>query len=68
VATVPAIRTSTGTFPEGSQWTRNPFPMNDEGVGALIPGLPDVFGRGPFPYSVMDEVRFYLQFYCYFIV
>ena len=29
VATVPAVRLSTGTTPAGSEWTRNPVPLED---------------------------------------
>ena len=55
VAQVPAFRTSNGTWPKNSQWTRNPFPM-EQGLPG-IPGLPDVHGRGPFLFNVMDRVR-----------
>lgn len=56
VSVVKAIRTSTGTWPKGSTWTRNPFPM-DKGVGTPLPGLPEVFGRGPFRYGLRDTVK-----------
>jgi hypothetical protein len=49
------FRIPTGTIPKGSTWTRNPFPM--ESNLPLIPGLPDVYGRGPFLYNVMDKVK-----------
>ena len=55
VSEAPLVWTSKGTHPEGSQWARNPFPM-EEGVIDPIPNLPDAFGRGPFNYSVVDEV------------
>ncbi len=55
VAEIPAFRLSTGTWPKGSQWTRNPFPM-EKGLPG-IPGLPDVYGRGPFAYNVIDRVK-----------
>jgi hypothetical protein len=25
-------------------------------LGPMIPGLPELYGRGPFPYSLVDEV------------
>ena len=56
VATIPAVRTSNGTYPVGSTWARNPFPMENGAIEPL-PGLPDVYGRGPFNYSVMDSVQ-----------
>ena len=55
VAEIPAVRTSTGTHPAGSEWARNPFPM-ERGSIEPIAGLPQVFGRGPFNYSVQDQV------------
>lgn len=56
VATIPAVRMNNGTFPEGSTWARNPFPMEKD-IITPIPGLPEVYGRGPFNYSVMDTVQ-----------
>ena len=53
VTQVPARRTSNGTHPAGSQWTRNPIPQ-EKNLGPGLPGLPDVYGRGPFPYSTDD--------------
>jgi len=51
-----AVRTSTGTFPPGSQWTRNPIPQ-ELNLGPKIPGLETTaIGRGPFDFSVMDKV------------
>eukprot|EP00664_Eupelagonemidae_sp_cell27_P001823 gene1823-9441_t len=41
----PAMRTTAGTFPAGSQWTRNPIPACNEGACAgtwFAPPLPDV--------------------------
>jgi len=55
VSTIPAIRTNHKTNPEGSVWTRNPIPT-EKGASAPIPGLPDVYGRGPFFYSIQDKV------------
>jgi len=55
VAIAPAVRTSNGTWPRGSQWTRNPFPM-EKGNIEPIPNLPQVYGRGPFNYSAVDQV------------
>lgn len=56
VATIPAYRINTGTVPAGSAWTRNPFPQEAEYL-PRIPGMESLYGRGPFPYSVMDTVR-----------
>ena len=55
VAQIPAVRLSSGTHPPGSVWTRNPIPL-EEGMIPPIPGLPQLSGRGPFPYSVVDEI------------
>ena len=55
MAQIPAVRLSSGTHPPGSVWTRNPIPL-EEGMIPPIPGLPQLSGRGPFPYSVVDEV------------
>ena len=55
VAQIPAVRLSSGTHPPGSVWTRNPIPL-EEGMIPPIPGLPQLSGRGPFPYSVVDRV------------
>eukprot|EP01062_Namystynia_karyoxenos_P070416 TRINITY_DN657_c0_g1_i1.p2 TRINITY_DN657_c0_g1~~TRINITY_DN657_c0_g1_i1.p2 ORF type:complete len:489 (+),score=163.50 TRINITY_DN657_c0_g1_i1:96-1562(+) len=51
-----AVRLSNGTWPRGSQWTQNPFPQ-EEGTIPAIPGLPKVYGRGPFNMSVLDAVQ-----------
>lgn len=51
-----AVRVSEGTFPPGSQWTQNPVPQN-EGTIPAFPGLPNLYGRGPFNYSIRDSVR-----------
>jgi hypothetical protein len=56
VSTMDAVRTTNGTFPENSQWTRNPFPMAQGNIDA-IPNLPEAYGRGPFNYSVVDKVK-----------
>merc|ERR1719469_973333 len=55
VAVIPAVRSDVGTHPIGSSWSRNPFPME---LGSIEPiaGLPEVYGRGPFNYSVVDDV------------
>jgi hypothetical protein len=48
---IPAMRTSTGTHPPGSMWTRNPIPAGD--LGGFGPGhefpppLPGIEGFGP---------------------
>ena len=55
VSEAPLVSTTRGTFPEGSQWARNPFPM-EKGIIDPIPGLPEVYGRGPFNFSVVDQV------------
>jgi hypothetical protein len=55
VATIPAVRLAKGTHPPGSEWTRNPIPL-EIGMIQSIPGLPQLAGRGPFPFSVVDEV------------
>ena len=54
LASIPAIRTSLGTTPEGSLWARNPIPMFP---GALKPPFASVPGRGPFHFGVVDTVR-----------
>jgi len=41
--------------PKGSVWTRNPVPT-ELNAGKLLPGLPDVWGRGPFWYNIIDKV------------
>lgn len=49
-----AARTSNGTFPLGSQWTKNPFVMEDDASVYGTPLLPDMMGPGPQKYSVKD--------------
>jgi hypothetical protein len=58
VTTFPAVvvNGSGVTHPPGSQWMRNPIPL-EQGMIAPIPGLPTLFGRGPFPYTVVDRVQ-----------
>lgn len=56
VATFPAVRLSSGTHPPGSTWARNPIPL-EEGMIPPIPGVPQLAGRGPFPFSNVDEVQ-----------
>lgn len=55
-STIPAVRMNNGTFPAQSTWTRNPFPMEDGAIEPIV-GLPNVYGRGPFNYSVVDKVQ-----------
>ena len=56
VTTLPAVRTSKGTHPAGSTWTRNPFPM-ERGYISPIPGQPELSGRGPFTVALQDQVK-----------
>lgn len=56
VARFPSVVLSNGTSPPRSQWARNPIPLEAGMIGA-IPGLPQLSGRGPFPYSVVDTVQ-----------
>lgn len=42
-------------MPAGSTWTRNPIPT-EKGASIPNPGLPDVYGRGPFFYNIQDKV------------
>lgn len=56
VSSFDAVRTSNGTYPIGSSWARNPFPMSLGDIDA-IPNLPFAYGRGPFNYSVVDKVK-----------
>jgi hypothetical protein len=44
VATIPAVRLKQGTHPPGSEWTRNPIPL-ELGMIPSIPGLPQLAGR-----------------------
>lgn len=57
ITTFPAIRVTRGTSPAGSQWTRNPVPL-EVGMSAPIPPpLTDILvGRGPFPFTIQDVV------------
>ena len=62
IAELNAIRTRIGTFPIGSAWTRNPVPMEDPNSRrgkdyVPIPGFPTIFGRGPFPFNIMDTIQ-----------
>jgi hypothetical protein len=56
VSVIDAIRTSEGTVPKGSTWTRNPFPM-EKGLGPGIKGRPDIYGRGPFEFNLRDTIK-----------
>lgn len=52
---IQATRTTNGTFPLGSEWTKNPIPSEANFFEPPIPGL---FGPGPFPESsIMDYVH-----------
>jgi hypothetical protein len=57
LATVPAMRTIENTFPEGSEWTKNPFPQEIELRDPKIWPFEDSVGRGPFWVTVADEVE-----------
>jgi len=49
---IPAIRVSTGTYPEGSQWTRNPIPKRETFFPApFVGGSGDKWG-----FSLVDRV------------
>lgn len=37
VVSLPALRISNGTWPAGSQWTRNPFPQESGGGAGFAP-------------------------------
>ena len=54
IANLTALRTDKGTWPEGSTWTRNPVPQ--EKTFAPILALPWAIGRGPFNFTIMDQV------------
>jgi hypothetical protein len=56
VTRFPANILSNGTHPKGSEWAVNPIPL-EYGMISAIPGLASLFGRGPFPYSVVDSVK-----------
>jgi len=49
---ISAKRTSVGTFPAGSEWTRNPIP--DRSDSPLTPPL-GLIGHGPFSWNIIDE-------------
>jgi len=49
---IPAKRGSVGTFPAGSEWTRNPIP--DRSDSPLTPPL-GLVGHGPFSWNIIDE-------------
>lgn len=49
---IPAIRTAIGTFPAGSQWTRNPIPKDTAFFPAPFPGG----SGGDWPFSLIDRV------------
>jgi hypothetical protein len=49
---IPMMRLTNGTFPEGSEWTRNPIPDRDDYFPAPAPGL---VGHGPFPWSIVES-------------
>jgi len=48
---IPALRTSVGTHPVGSEWTRNPIPDRQE---FFTPPL-GLYGHGPFPWNIVDK-------------
>jgi len=50
---IPAIRTTEGTHPAGSQWTRNPIPDRDY----YFPAPLGLSGHGPFSWNIIDEYR-----------
>lgn len=49
---IPAVRSSVGTFPAGSEWTRNPIPDRED--SPISPPL-GLIGHGPFPWNIIDE-------------
>eukprot|EP00051_Salpingoeca_urceolata_P026278 m.476717 g.476717 ORF g.476717 m.476717 type:complete len:496 (+) comp20624_c0_seq1:318-1805(+) len=51
-----AVRLNKGTTPKGSTWTRNPVSMEVDTLPP-IPNFPEIRGRGPFEYGVMDKVK-----------
>jgi hypothetical protein len=53
LATFDAIRTSNGTYPPHSQWTRNPIAMEED----LWAPAPMAKGRGPFGFAVEDSIE-----------
>jgi len=51
---IPMLRTTTGTFPAGSEWTRNPIP--DRSNYFPPPNNdPSLVGHGPFPWSIVES-------------
>merc|ERR1711957_979979 len=50
---IPAIRTTEGTHPAGSEWTRNPIPDRDY----YFSGPLGLSGHGPFSWNIIDEYR-----------
>lgn len=63
IAKLNAVRTNIGTYPMGSEWTRNPIPMENpnapmgKGRYIPIPDMPLIFGRGPFPFNIVDTIH-----------
>jgi len=57
VAEFKAERTSIGTHPAGSQWTRNPIPMEADVAMYGTPKYPGLYGPGPASHSIKDVVR-----------
>lgn len=57
IAEFDAERTSIGTHPRGSQWTRNPIPMEADAATYGKPKYPGFWGPGPAHYSIKDLVR-----------
>jgi hypothetical protein len=59
-ATIPAKRTTIGTFPVGSQWSMNPIPT-DHGPAAFPPPCPGCSGSAGYnglkPFSVKDRIK-----------
>merc|ERR1711998_723263 len=49
---IPAVRSTVGTFPAGSEWTRNPIPDRDD--SPISPPL-GLIGHGPFSWNIIDE-------------
>lgn len=67
----PAVRTTTGTFPEGSQWTKNPVPACNGGDGGFFnptaecpsgtqfpPPRPGIYGFGVNRYHTVKHFQF----------
>lgn len=57
LATVPAMRTSTATFPPGSHWSKNPIPQEKELRDPALWPFDNYFGRGPFSMSIVDTIE-----------